>query len=93
MHVRPSIANRLANFLKAAEELAAGEIIDIFPGPGYDCFCGCVGDGSSGFPVTLNPRDFPQEKLSAMVVYPIEFLMAKRHAMAYGNQSSLHPSN
>jgi predicted nucleic acid-binding protein len=73
--VRSHVAGRLINLLREeAEEVALGEIIEISPDPGDNCFCGCVEEGRADFLVTLNPRDFPQMKLRAEVVSPREFL-------------------
>jgi predicted nucleic acid-binding protein len=69
LNVRPTIAGRLVNLVKEeAEEVAVRETINISPDPGDNCFCGCAEEGRADFLVTLNPRDFPQKKLSAKVV-------------------------
>jgi predicted nucleic acid-binding protein len=76
LNVRPTIAGRLVNLVKEeAEEVGVREMINISPDPGDNCFCGCADEGRADFLVTLNPRDFPQKKLSAKVVSPAEFLM------------------
>jgi len=76
LNVRPTIAGRLVNLVKEeAEEVAVRETIKISPDPGDNCFCGCAEEGRADFLVTLNPRDFPQKKLSAKVVSPAGFLM------------------
>lgn len=80
LKVRPHVAGRLINLLKEeAEDVAVGEIMQISPDPGDNCFCGCAEEGRADFLVTLNPRDFPQKKLSAKVVSPAEFLKMMRH--------------
>ncbi len=80
LKVRPNVAGRLINLIKEeAEEVAVGDIIEISPDPGDNCFCGCAEEGRADFLVTLNPRDFPQRKLSAKVVSPVEFLKMIRH--------------
>ena len=80
LKVRPYIAGRLVNLLQEdAEEVEVGEIIEISPDPGDNCFCGCAEEGRADFLVTLNPKDFPQTKLSAKVVSPSEFVKGMRH--------------
>ena len=75
LRVRPNVAGHLVNLLKeVAEEIIVEEKIEISPDPGDDCFCGCAEEGKADFLVTLNPRHFPQKKLSARVVSPAEFL-------------------
>jgi predicted nucleic acid-binding protein len=75
LNVRPNVAGRLINLLREeAEEVAVGENIELSPDPGDNCFCGGAEAGRADFLVTLNPRDFPQNKLSAKVVSPAEFL-------------------
>jgi len=79
LNVRPNVAGRLINLLREeAQEVQVGENVEISPDPGDNCFCGCAEQGRADFLVTLNPRDFPQEKLSARVVSPAEFLKATR---------------
>jgi hypothetical protein len=74
LKVRPSVAGRLVNLLKEeAEEVVVGRIIEISPDPGDDCLCGFPEVGRADFLVTLNPRDFPQDKLSAKAVSAVEF--------------------
>jgi putative PIN family toxin of toxin-antitoxin system len=80
LKVRPHISGRLVNLLQEeAEEVEVGEIIEISPDPGDNCFCGCAEEGQADFLVTLNPRHFPQRKLSAKVVSPSEFVRGMRH--------------
>lgn len=75
LNVRPNVAGRLINLLREeAEEVAVAEITELSPDPGDNCFCGCAEAGRADFLVTLNPRDFPQNKLSAQVVSPAELL-------------------
>jgi putative PIN family toxin of toxin-antitoxin system len=75
LKIRSHVAGRLINLLREeAEEVAVGENIELSPDPGDNCFCGCAEAGRADFLVTLNPRDFPQNKLSARVVSPAELL-------------------
>jgi hypothetical protein len=43
---------------------------DISPDPGDEPFCICAENGNADFIVTLNPDDFPQHKLRALVIAP-----------------------
>ena len=75
LNVRPSIAGRLVNLLREeAEEVTVRKSVEISPDPGDNCFCACAGEGRADFLVTLNPKDFPQGKLTAKVVSPAQFL-------------------
>ena len=75
LNVRPSVAGRLVNLLREeAEEVAVRKSVEISPDPGDNCFCACAEEGSADFLVTLNPKDFPQAKLTAKVVSPAQFL-------------------
>ena len=55
------------------------KIIDISSEPGEDYFGPCAEDGRVDFLVMLNPKDFPQKKLSGKVVSPTEFLKMVCH--------------
>ena len=75
LKIRPNVAGRLINLLsEEAEQVAVTGNIEISPDPGDNCFCGCAEEGGADYLVTLNPRDFPQNKLSSRVVSPGEFL-------------------
>ena len=79
LKVRPSVAGRLINLLKEeAEEVVVEGTVELSPGPGDNCFCACAQDGRADFLVTLNPKDFPQNVLSAKVVSPAAFLSMMR---------------
>ena len=84
LNVRPNVAGRLINLLKEeAEEVALDKIVEISRDPGDNCFCGCAEEGRAGFLVTLNPRDFPQRKLSAKVISPADFLKVMQHRAGF----------
>ncbi len=53
-----------------AEEVKVRSSIEISPDPKDDPFCLCSQQGNAGFIVTLNPRDFPEDRLKAKVVPP-----------------------
>ena len=80
LNVRPSVAGRLVNLLREeAEEVTVRKSVEISPDPGDNCFCACAEETRADFLVTLNPKDFPQGKLTAKVVSPAQFLgMAPR---------------
>lgn len=79
LNVRPSVAGRMVNLLREeAEEVTVAKNVEISPDPGDNCFCACAEEGKSDFLVTLNPKDFPQGKLSAKVVSPAQLLRALR---------------
>lgn len=79
LRVRPNVAGRLINLLKEeAEEVVVRGMPEVSPDPGDNCFCWCAQDGRADFLVTLNTKDFPQKKLSAKVISPMEFLTMTR---------------
>ena len=85
LNVRPSVAGRLVNLLREeAEVVTVRKSVEISPDPGDNCFCACAEESRADFLVTLSPKDFPQEKLSAKVVSPAQFLGLVRHGSAKG---------
>lgn len=77
------VAGRLVNLLQEeAVLIVAHPRGPISPDARDDCFCWCAEDGGAQFLVTLNPRDFPQDRLSARVVAPQEFLALRRNLFA-----------
>jgi len=46
----------------------------ISPDPKDDAFCLCAESGEADFVITLNPEDFPQERLKAKVALAGEFM-------------------
>jgi predicted nucleic acid-binding protein len=88
-NVRPSIAGQFINLLR--EEGTAVRVRKapgISPDPGDDPFCACAQAGKASFIVTLNPRDFPQDRLSAKVIRPGEPLPTATHRTS---RSHRHP--
>jgi hypothetical protein len=63
------LIGRIANLIN--EECAAGSSRGA-PDPGDEPFCSCSESGNAYFIVTLNPHDFPQERLTAKVLAPGE---------------------
>ena len=85
LNVRPSVAGRLVNLLREeAEEVTVRKSVEISPDPGDNYFCACAEEGRADFLVTLNPKDFPQAKLTAKVVSPAQFLGIVGRAPARG---------
>jgi predicted nucleic acid-binding protein len=69
--VKRSTVGRVANLLaEAAEFVAAQPGAALSPDPGDEPFCSCAEAGDADFLVTLNPKDFPQARLSAKVIAP-----------------------
>lgn len=79
--VARSTVGRVLNLLaEAAESVTAAGSVEISPDPGDDPFCACAESGHADFVVTLNPRDFPQERLSARVIAPGAPLPTRRRS-------------
>jgi len=69
---RPVIGKVLNLIREEAEFVAVSALPEISPDPGDDPFCACAETGSADFIVTLNPKDFPQQLLTAHVIVPSE---------------------
>lgn len=77
LRVRSHLIGTVVNLIRErAEQVKVGSSIGISPDPGDDPFCHCAEQGKADFIVTLNPKDFPQDRLKATVVSP-EGLMAR----------------
>jgi len=46
----------------------------ISPDPKDDAFCLCAESGDADFVITLNPKDFPEERLKSKIVLPTELI-------------------
>jgi predicted nucleic acid-binding protein len=69
--VRRPVIGKVINLLREeAEHVPASALPNISPDPGDDPFCACAESGEADFIVTLNPKDFPQQLLSAHVIRP-----------------------
>ena len=74
LRVRSYLIGRIVNLIRErAEEVKTRRSIEISPDPKNDPFCLCSEQGKADFIVTLNPKDFPEERLRAMVVSPDRF--------------------
>ena len=71
--VRRPFIGKVINLLREeAEHVPVSALPNISPDPGDDLFCACAESGRADFIVTLNPKDFPQQLLSAHVIRPGE---------------------
>jgi uncharacterized protein len=76
LRVRPNLIGRVVNLIRErAEEVKARSSVEISPDPKDDPFCLSAEQGKADFIVTLNPADFPEERLKARVVHPSAFPM------------------
>ena len=75
LKVRPALIGKIVNLVRErAEEVESRGALGISPDPKDDPFCLCAENGKADFLVTLNPNDFPQEQLKAVVLSPTEML-------------------
>jgi uncharacterized protein len=71
LRVRPYVIGRIVNLIREkAEEVNVRYLTEISPDPGDDPFCLCAEQGKADIVVTLNPKDFPQDRLQATVILP-----------------------
>jgi putative PIN family toxin of toxin-antitoxin system len=69
--VRSNRIGRVINLIREqANQVDVHSSLEISPDPKDDLFCLCSEEGNADFIVTLNPRDFPQDRLKAKVVSP-----------------------
>jgi predicted nucleic acid-binding protein len=70
--VRPNLIGTVINLIRERAEVVDVRASDeISPDPKDDPFCRCSEEGNADFIVTLNSKDFPQERLKASVISPI----------------------
>lgn len=75
LHVRPSLIGKVINLIRErAEEVKVRSSAEISEDPKDDAFCLCAESGNADFIVTLNPKDFPQERLKSKIVPPGELI-------------------
>jgi uncharacterized protein len=71
LRVRRNLIGRVVNLIRErAEPVKVRSSIKISPDPNDDPFCFCSEQGKADLLVTLNPNDFPPERLKARVVAP-----------------------
>jgi predicted nucleic acid-binding protein len=75
LHVRSSLIGKVVNLIRErAEEIEVRSSAEISPDPEDDAFCLCAEQGKASYVVTLNLKDFPQDRLRAKVLTPGDFL-------------------
>lgn len=78
LRVRRALIGRVLNLLsEEAEFVRPGTSTRASPDPDDEPFCACAESGKASFIVTLNPKDFPQNRLKAKVLAPGEPLTAR----------------
>lgn len=71
--VRSHLIGRVLNLLEeAAEHVRVGAWPDATPDPDDAAIWACADVGRADFVVTLNPKDFPQDRLVAKVIGPTD---------------------
>ena len=76
LRIRPNLAGTVVNLIRErAEEVEIGAVSELSPDPKDDAFCLCAQKGNADFIVTLNPNDFPEERLEAKVLSPNQFAL------------------
>ena len=71
LRVRSHLIGKVINLTRErAEEVALRSSAGISPDAGDEPFCPCAEQGRANFIVTLNPKDFPQDRLTTAVVLP-----------------------
>jgi uncharacterized protein len=73
--VRPSLIGKVVNLIRERAETVKVRFAadEISPDPKDDAFCLCAEAGSADFVVTLNPKDFPEDRLKSRVMHPAKF--------------------
>jgi predicted nucleic acid-binding protein len=75
LRVRPSLIGKVINLIRErAEGVKVRSSIQMSPDPKDDPFCLCAEYGKADFVITLNPKDFPQDRLKTKVALPGEFI-------------------
>jgi putative PIN family toxin of toxin-antitoxin system len=69
--VRSPLIGRIISLIRErAESVEVHSSLEISPDPDDNPFCSCAEKGKADFIVTLNPKDFPEDRLKAMVLTP-----------------------
>ena len=78
LNVRSNRIGAVINLIREeAEQIKVRLSAEISPDPKDDAFCLCAEEGKADFIITLNPKDFPQNRLKAKVVSPSELILGK----------------
>ena len=71
LRVRPNLIGKVINLIRErAEGVKVHSSAEISPDPDDNPFCLCSEQGKADFIVTLNPKDFPEDRLKANVLLP-----------------------
>ena len=69
LRVHSSVIGRVVNLIRErAEEVKVRSSVELSPDPKDDSFCRCAEGGKADFIVTLNSKDFPEDRLKAKVI-------------------------
>jgi predicted nucleic acid-binding protein len=72
--VRPNLIGTVINLIRErGKEVKVRVRTETSPDPGDDLFCDCCEAGDADLIVTLNPKDFPEQRIKAKVVPPNDF--------------------
>ncbi len=70
MRVRPGLIGKIINLIRdRAEAVQVRAATGISPDPKDDPFCFCAEQGGADLIFTLNTKDFPQNRLTAKIVF------------------------
>ena len=70
-NVRPTTIGAFINLLREeGVQVSVRKPPNVSPDPDDDPICACAEAGNVAFIVTLNPRDFPQNRIRAKVIRP-----------------------
>ena len=71
LRVRSNLIGKVINLIRErAEEVKVRALPEISPDPRDDAFCLCAEFGNANLIVTLNPKDFPEERMKSKVILP-----------------------
>lgn len=74
LHVRSNLIGKVINLIReGAEQVKIRHTVEFSPDPKDDPFCRCAEEGKAELIVTLNSKDFPQDRLRAKVIAPRDF--------------------
>jgi uncharacterized protein len=77
-NVRPALIGKIINLIRErAEEIKVRQAAQISSDPDDNTFCVCAEQGKADAIVTLNVKDFPQDKLKAKVLVPSDFAVRR----------------
>jgi uncharacterized protein len=72
--VKPNLIGTVINLIRErAEAVKVRSLAEISPDPKDDAFCLCAESGNADLIITLNLKDFPEERIKSRVVVPNKF--------------------